>query len=472
MKKSIKLVSVLSASALMAIGMSSMAFAATGWTMENGEWHYYKSNGDEVQDDWKKSGDNWYWLDSDGKMATDSFIEDDGNYYYVNGDGVMLMNQWKYIDTDYTDDGPGWYYFGSNGKALKQTGDKAKLHEIAGRKYIFNADGVMQYGWIDENGVGHDEEDSEAWRDAVYYAGTESEGWLATGWQALDVDTDDDDYQGYYWFYFNPANNKKIVDNDGRNIDGVRYGFDEDGVMLYEFSNVSNVATPANASDGYKYYQDYDNGVNKRNGWFKAVPDENINPQGYDDGIEKWFYANSNGTLKANTLTSINGKKYAFDEYGEMLSGLRGLKVEGTTITGYTDEIEAEDDLDLVEGTDYVVYYFGNENDGAMKKNSITINLDDATYRYEFKSDGAGRDGIYKDCIYVKGRRIEADTDKGYVMVDVDGVLNNNLGEAYLINTSGKIQKKKTNIKDKDDYYYCTDADGIVIYKDVEKYKK
>ena len=94
MKKSIKLVSVLSASALMAIGMSSMAFAATGWTMENGEWHYYKSNGDEVQDDWKKSGDNWYWLDSDGKMATDSFIEDDGNYYYVNGDGVMLVNQW------------------------------------------------------------------------------------------------------------------------------------------------------------------------------------------------------------------------------------------------------------------------------------------------------------------------------------------------------------------------------------------
>ena len=35
----------------------------------------------------------------------------------------------------------------------------------------------------------------------------------------------------------------------------------------------------------------------------------------------------------------------------------------------------------------------------------------------------------------------------------------------YLVNTSGDIIKNKTNIKDEDGYYYCTDKDGIVTYK-------
>ncbi len=42
-------------------------------------------------------------------------------------------------------------------------------------------------------------------------------------------------------------------------------------------------------------------------------------------------------------------------------------------------------------------------------------------------------------------------------------------GEPYLINTTGTIQKKKTNIKDGDDTYYCTDSRGVVTYKGSEK---
>ena len=38
----------------------------------------------------------------------------------------------------------------------------------------------------------------------------------------------------------------------------------------------------------------------------------------------------------------------------------------------------------------------------------------------------------------------------------------------YLVNTSGKIQKNKTNVKDKNDTYYCTDAEGLVTYKGYE----
>ena len=41
MRKQTKLVAVLSASALLAMGASLTAFAATGWTQEDGTWYYY-----------------------------------------------------------------------------------------------------------------------------------------------------------------------------------------------------------------------------------------------------------------------------------------------------------------------------------------------------------------------------------------------------------------------------------------------
>lgn len=472
MKKNTKLVAVLSAAALMTIGMASMAFAAnSGWQRDSsGTWYYYSNSGDMAQEQWKKSGDYWYWLGADGKMATDSFVEDGDNYYYVNEDGVMITNQWKYIHTDYTDD-YGWYYFGPNGKAVKKTGTKAKLQDINGKRYIFDENGVMLYGWVNEEGDMLDEDSEDAWKEGMYYCGSDQDGAVTNGWISLDVDDDDNDnYNGYYWFYFNPTNGKKVKDEANKNINGKRYGFDENGAMLYEFSAVDDTATSSNAVSGYKYYQDYDNGV-RQSGWFKAVPDENVHPEAYDDGDEKWFYANSNGTLKASTLASISGKKYAFNEYGEMLTGLRGLELDGSTIVSYTDEIEEEQDLDLVEGTAYAMYYFGDEDDGSMKKTSVTINLDGESYKYDFKSSGEGREGIYKDCIYVKGRRIDADSDKGYILVDENGIETKELGEAYLVNTSGKIQKKKTNAKDKDDTYYCTDAEGKVTYIGDDKYK-
>ena len=42
-------------------------------------------------------------------------------------------------------------------------------------------------------------------------------------------------------------------------------------------------------------------------------------------------------------------------------------------------------------------------------------------------------------------------------------------GEEYLVNTTGAIQKKKNNVKDADDTYYCTDAKGKITYRGSEK---
>lgn len=54
MRKQTKLVAVLSAASLLAIGASMTSFAK-GWTEENGEWVYLDSDG-EITREWKKSG--------------------------------------------------------------------------------------------------------------------------------------------------------------------------------------------------------------------------------------------------------------------------------------------------------------------------------------------------------------------------------------------------------------------------------
>ena len=71
MRKQTKLVAVLSAAALLAMGASMTSFAA-GWEKDDaGVWHYYDSDDEMVTDEWKKDGGKWFHLDEDGEMETD-----------------------------------------------------------------------------------------------------------------------------------------------------------------------------------------------------------------------------------------------------------------------------------------------------------------------------------------------------------------------------------------------------------------
>lgn len=67
--------------------------------------------------------------------------------------------------------------------------------------------------------------------------------------------------------------------------------------------------------------------------------------------------------------------------------------------------------------------------------------------------------------IYIQGRRMTAEDGSRYEPFEYDG-------KEYLINTSGKIMKKRKNIKDADDRYYCTDSEGVITYSGYEKYKE
>ena len=115
MRKQTKLVAVLSAAALLAVGASMTSFAATGWQEENGEWVYYNKDGDQVTDTWAKSGDAWFYLNGDGVMATDELIDDGTNYYYVDSNGAMVTNGWVAVENENAGDTdePDAYWHGS-----------------------------------------------------------------------------------------------------------------------------------------------------------------------------------------------------------------------------------------------------------------------------------------------------------------------------------------------------------------------
>ena len=54
--------------------------------------------------------------------------------------------------------------------------------------------------------------------------------------------------------------------------------------------------------------------------------------------------------------------------------------------------------------------------------------------------------------------RLTADEDTKYQAVTYKD-------QEYLINENGTIQKNKKNIKDADDYYYCTDSKGVLRHE-------
>ena len=461
MRKQTKLVAVLSASALLAMGASLTAFAATGWTQEDGTWYYYDRDGERVTDEWRKSGDYWFYLGDDGEMVTDQLIEDDDDYYYVNADGAMISNAWVAIENEDAgdEDEPDqyWYYFQSNGKAYtgSDSSSTTKFKTINGKKYAFDEEGRMLYGWVKD---GERQTGDDDWTDAEYYLGDENDGAMSVGWRLISItdedwdendDTFDEDQDR--WFYF--KSNGKRYANTGSNdfvvktINGKKYGFDENGRMVAEWNiaTVNGTQGEATYTKEWSYFSSPEDGARKTKGWFKVIPDEDLDADEYDDAAEHWYYADGSGNLYANEIKTINGRKYAFDSYGRMMDGLKliqfakdGNRVSTKEIVGSWGDDEhadylfdTEDNLDqaiadiMAAGLDdeYSFMYFGDEDDGAVKTGKQKIDIDGDEVEFEFKKDGSkkgqGRNEVDESdkVAYAMGKRYKADSDNKYEIV-------------------------------------------------------
>ena len=449
MRKQTKLVAVLSAAALLAVGASMTSFA--GWEKdEDGIWHYYDSDDEMVEDEWRKDGSKWFYLDEDGNMLTDSWVDDE---YYVGSDGAMLKNQWvkTTADEDISDpdeDGDHWYYFDSKGK--KVVDDNKKIN---GKTYYFNEDGEMLDGWHEENGD-------------VFYLGGEDEGWRAENqwlWlekpgdadednddeQILDcADEDDCDDEGWYWF---GSNGKMYKDTGKKKVNGRYYMFNEHGQMLYEWINGTKVkpadgSTPSNAeldgnatpgsakiSDMY-YYNIVEEGW-RGDGWYEIDGSEDVGTDSdtdwyfFDDGEAEHADATNKDLATYDgdgkpvyvakiKVDSSKGKKYfAFNEKGQMQTGLQYI------------------------ADDNGFYYF--DDNGYMQDGKVSdVECDDDTYDFYFNTkngkNGQGYTGEKDNYLYFNGKRLEADDDYRLYYLN---------GDIYLVNDKGKVQSTKSDSK-------------------------
>mgnify|MGYP000711227441 CR=1 FL=1 len=559
MRKQTKLVAVLSTAALLAIGASMTSFAAQGWAEEDGTWVYYDRNGDRVTDKWAKSGNNWYYLDSDGEMAIDTLIEDGDNYYYVDINGVMASNQWVAIDNEDAgeDDEPEhyWYYFQANGKALKNSGDNIALKTVNGKKYAFDDEGKMLYGWVAaDNAERIDNTDGDAFKDGVYYFGGEDDGAMTVGWLQMDITYDEatndyeiapvfnDDEDQSRWFYFK-SNGKKVQsdssdDTKEKTINGKKYAFDQYGAMVAEWSldiakatanlgtnstsAVEKTGNSAQYSKAWRYFNSVEDGARVSKGWFKVVAAEYLNEGKYNDDEDAWYYADGSGNLYAGEFKTIKGKKYAFRNDGRMVNGLKFIKEDGMDVRADDSEYAFDTEDDFIESAskyynknEFLCYYFGDGEDGAMKTNKTNITIDGDNFNFYFEKSGSkkgsGVNGEKDDKYYLAGMLLKAGSDDKYQAIekveenevetwvkladaqavikkfnltsDTDRIKDakdaatsfnkkaDDLKELYilppnnglkLINTSGKVIDKKGKSKDGNDYVYVTDNKGVI----------
>ena len=382
----------------------------------------------------------------------------------------MAANQWVAIDNEDAgqDDEPEhyWYYFQANGKALKQgDGSTLSLKTVNGKKYAFDDEGKMLYGWVAENSAERiDDTDGDAFKEGDYYFGGEDDGAMTTGWLLMDITYDEatsdyeiapafnEDEDQSRWFYFKSNGKKVKAESDNvqksKTINGKKYEFDQNGAMTAEWSldvkkasdagardehSTSTKSSTARYSQMWRYFNSVEDGSRVSKGWFKVVASEYLNYDKYNDDEDGWYYADGSGNLYAGEFKTIKGKKYAFRNDGRMVNGLKFIKKESDGLKVVADDddragynFDTEDDfIDHAIATfipgGYDCYYFGGSEDGAMKTNKANITIDGDSFNFYFEKSGsnkgAGVTGEKDDKYYLAGMLVKAGSDEKYQVV-------------------------------------------------------
>lgn len=501
MKKQRKIAAVLSAAAFLAIYAPGSSFAADGWMQEDGSWVYYKEDGERVREDWIRQGDQHYWMDASGNMVSGGLFQIKDDYYYFGEDGVMVREQWVAIpnpnaepeeereETPYEEimenripDEPQnyWYYFQQNGKAYRRSGNKESIQAktIDGKKYAFDTEGRMLYGWVSD---GERQTGENAWEYSDYYFGSPDDGAMQQGWVRLHIIADNveaeqpgSDYweeEQDRWFYFN-ANGKKTRGEEGdcrfKTIDGNKYGFDEYGRMIASwYADPEGITLATSKSEAgtneetgevnpyqgtrdysrqFMYFGSPESGVKYTKGWFKTIPSEYLHKSKYEEDSEYTYYADGDGNICVGEIKTIDGEKYAFDLNGRLITGMVCLGMESGSTSSrieyvfYSDAAErsgamprgpfateAEFD-DLVESyaEDFEsgkmrFYYFGGQN-GTMLTGKQRLQFGKFGDYYDFMFETKGRlkgSGVFgkrDGRLYKAGKLLKPDEYEKYAI--------------------------------------------------------
>ena len=433
MRKS-KTTALLAILAFLILGTAFTSFAAAryNWYQSDENWRCADQNGDDYYGAWAKSGADWYWLDEEGFMAMETLVDDDTKY--VGADGKMVSEKWVKIlienDEEYEDD-ERWMYFQKGGRKLVGR-DTPKPVSVGDKKYIFDENGYMMTGWVNEEDYDQSEDIDARWKGAVYYCGEADDGAVSYGWKKIEcfatVDDEENENGSSYWFWFQASGKKIKSPKSGylseKVINGQKYVFDVNGIMKSGWNAVyATKATGSNKDiNNYAWFQSGSIGSRMANGWFKTTPRSAVDATTSES---RWFYAKS-GRMYNNVIKTIDNKKYGFNQYGEMVYGLCAAEVDddGKLVRFYKENIDTLEDLNAViygengSPSPYVLYYFSSDGakDGSMKTGVHTIKVDGDDYYFCFSNKngnkGQGLTGKYGNKYYFNGKRVDVDEDR------------------------------------------------------------
>lgn len=304
---------------------------------------------------WSNTEMGWQYLDKDSVPMTGVWQESNDKWFYIGEDGYMLTS------------------------TLIQDGDN--------------------YYYLDEDG-----------------------SMSVNAWKQIKRDNEDE----YDWYYFGSngkAYRSRSTKVSPKQIGDKKYLFDQEGRMFTGFVNAGGEVVEADDGNDFvdaMYYFGED-GAMYQNAWLKFETVGNSNMRSalaqreYSSYAEMWLYFGENGKkVKAADdtkakLKEINGKTYAFDEYGIMMPGLSvdnatmpagdyrstiryGNVDENGALTGeyWTFRVPTEE-MDEDEFNSQEYSWFRTRSNGKVYKNRIyTVN----GRKYVFDSIGRMQSGF------------------------------------------------------------------------------
>jgi glucan-binding YG repeat protein len=248
-----------------------------------------------------------------------------------------------------------WQYIGNDGEAVI---DEWKTSN--GQKFYLGDDGNM----VTDSLI----EDTSSSSGTEYYYVDANGAMVTNTWKAVAMDDDDNtDLDAEYWWYYFGSDGKAYKTDEGKEltkariktINGLKYGFDEEGHMLYGWidptdKNQNDDDDKAWLNPGTNYYFNGWNDGHAATGWQQI---DVVNSD--DEDKTYWFHFNSYGKRDTGRK-KINGKYYHLDSTdGHMLDEWDGLASDasGNTVVG---------SLSATTSTSYIRYLNG---DGAERKN-------------------------------------------------------------------------------------------------------
>ena len=453
----------------------------TGWVYQDGEWYYYSDSGSPAVGH-LMIDDKLYYFQEDGTMRRDGFsvalISGQMQRYYHDTSGVRVTAKgWLATENGYLyftnqnypgQFATGWYtvndktyyfhpfmvtgaysvttgetterYFFDTSGALREKIGWVKdingeyyyvkdLHglifadtveTIGGKKYLFYEDGRMAHDCVIEySGVNYFAASSGELTEI-----TQSQGWVKIGGR---------------WYYL--KENGALMRGINR-IDGVLYGFSDDGVM-------------------------YDNCQFYFNGWtYRARSGGKLYANAWYQSGERWYYYTENGT-PASGLQTVNGSLYYFNSGVMATSGVYTVSGSKYAVASDGKAYELKDGWNKI-GTQYYylkegrmlqrgVYeingaFYGFDRDGIMYDNEEFSDMTGALRYYRAKAGGK----LYTNTWVQVGSLWYYYGADG---ASVQGVVTIN-GKAYIFSWRGCMKTNVFERNESDDALYYADEKG------------